>query len=269
MIIDSHVHFGKALNFNLSRKTVLTAMEKYGVEKAIVSNVQSTECGHDQQLLPEKNQVPLLQSANKAIDFAKDNPEKIFTAIWVKPKLEQPSAELEYLLKIHPDYVKAIKVHPYHSALPFDCPEIEAYVQLAQMLDLPVITHTAKDPCSDCRHVYNMAKKYPQVRFVMAHLGLGTDNQEATEMCAELPNLYGDTAWVPAENAIRFIEKAGSEKLMFGSDLPIDGLDTYSQNRQGQPSMYIPYFNGELESKLSSRDFENLMFKTAKDFYKL
>lgn len=268
MIIDTHVHFGKSLDFNLSQKTVLTAMEKYGIEKAIVSNVQSTECDFNQNLLPDSKQQDMLLSAKAAIDFAKDNPGKIYSAIWVKPRLETPTPELEYLLKIHPDYVKAIKFHPYHSGLPFDGPECEAFIQLAELLNLPVITHTASDDCSSCIRVSRMAKKYPQVKFVMAHLGLGTDNEEAIELCAHQENLFGDTAWVPVEKAISFIKRAGSEKLMFGSDMPIDGLDTYRKNRQNQPSMYIPYFE-ELQNKIPATSFENVMWKNAVDFYKL
>lgn len=268
MIIDTHVHFGSSLNFNLKKKTVLLAMEKYNVSKAIVSNCQSAEYDHNQVIIPDRKQVPMISSAKAAIDFAKDNPEKIYAAIWVKPHQELPSAELEYLIKVNLDYVKAIKFHPYHSAISFEDPRIENYIQLAQTYDLPVITHTASDICSKCEHVYNMAKRFPKVRFVMAHLGLGTDNEEAIEMCAELSNLYGDTAWVPAEKAIKFIDKCGNHKLMFDSDMPIDGLDTYSENGCGQPSMYREYFNG-LETKLASEDYEKLMWKNATSFFKL
>ena len=268
MIIDTHVHFGKCLDFNLSQKTVLDAMEKYGIDRAIVSNIQAAECDKNQNELPEHLQFDMLSTAKNTIDFAKANPGRIYAAIWVKPRLEQPTAELEYLLKIHPEIVKAIKVHPFHSAMPFDGPETEAFIQLAETLDLPVITHSAGDDCSSPQRVAAMAKKYPHVKFILAHLGLGTDNEEAIELCSHIPNLYGDTAWVPVENAIKFIKRAGSEKLMFGSDMPIDGLDTYAKNRYGQPSMYVPYFN-ELESKIPQTSFENVMWKNALEFYKL
>lgn len=268
MIIDSHVHFGSLGNLKMYKKTVLMAMEKYNISKAIVSNCQSVECDFQQKLIPEEYQTPMISSAKAAIDFAKDNPDKIYAAIWVKPFLEIPSAELEYYLKVNIDFIKALKIHPFHSGIPVTDAKMEPYIQLARMLDVPVIIHTANDPCSDCKNVYKIAKQYPDVRFVMAHLGLGTNNEEATEMCAELENLYGDTAWVPAENAVKFIKKCGSEKLMFGSDMPIDGLDTYSKNRQGQPSLYIPYFN-ELQSKLSAEEYENLMCKNAANFFRL
>ena len=32
MIIDTHVHIGKILNFNMKKEDVLYSMEKYGIE---------------------------------------------------------------------------------------------------------------------------------------------------------------------------------------------------------------------------------------------
>ncbi|MDE5898453.1 MAG: amidohydrolase, partial [Treponemataceae bacterium] len=103
---------------------------------------------------------------------------------------------------------------------------------------------------------------HPGVRFVMAHLGLGTDNSAAIEAAAETPNLYGDTAWVPMEGARRFLEKAGSGRLLFGSDLPIDGLDTYHHNPRGERSVYQDYFH-RLPALVPPEDYENVMWRSA------
>ena len=48
MIIDTHIHFGSMMNVNMKKKTVLMAMEKYNISKAIVSNIQSIECDYQQ-----------------------------------------------------------------------------------------------------------------------------------------------------------------------------------------------------------------------------
>ena len=268
MITDSHVHFGNSLGFCMPQKDVLTAMERYNVSKAIVSNASAVEFDAEHRQIPEKEQVSTLQAAEATIDFAKANPERIFAAIWVKPHLESPSAELEYLLKIYPQYVKALKIHPFYSAISFDSPQVESYVELAELLELPVIAHTANDGFSECKKVYNMAKRHPYTKFVMAHLELGSNNEEAIDLCAKLPNLFGDTAWVHYEKAVKFVKKAGSEKLMFGSDMPIDGVDTYAKNKAGQRSMYQDYFH-ELEKRIPSTSFENIMWKNAENFFKL
>jgi predicted TIM-barrel fold metal-dependent hydrolase len=113
-----------------------------------------------------------------------------------------------------------------------------------------------------------MALRFPKVNFVMAHMGLGSDNSRATQLIGKLPNLYGDTTWVPMENTIKFIKKVGSHKIMFGSDMPIDGLDTYHHNPFGQRSMYQDYFY-ELPKLISKEDYDNVMWKTAVYLFKL
>ena len=142
------------------------------------------------------------------------------------------------------------------------------YVELAEEFSLPIISHTGGSDEASCRRVYNMAKRYPNVNFIMGHMGLGTDNSEAIELIGSLPNLYGDTAWVPVENTIKFIKEVNADRIIFGSENPIDGKDTYAQNRVGQPSMYIPYFN-ELKNLISEESYEKLMYLNAKKLFKL
>ena len=107
-----------------------------------------------------------------------------------------------------------------------------------------------------------MAKKYPKTNFVMVHMGLGTDNNEAIDLISKLPNLYGDTTWVPVESTLKLIRNAGIEKIFFGSDNPIDGKDTYFCNREGFRSLYQQYFY-ELKDLISPQDYNKLMYENA------
>ena len=64
------------------------------------------------------------------------------------------------------------------------------------------------------------------------------------------------------------METAGSEKMLFGSDCPIDGVDTYHHNPKGETSIYQAYFH-ELENKISKEAYDNLMYKNAIRVFKL
>ena len=68
-----------------------------------------------------------------------------------------------------------------------------------------MVTHTANDEESSPRVCYEVALKYPDVNFVMFHMGLATDNLEAIELISRLPNLYGDTSWVKPEMVLEAI----------------------------------------------------------------
>ena len=268
MIIDSHVHFGSSCGFDMKKEYVLYAMEHYGISKMLVSNCESAECDHEQNRLPAEFQVPQLVSAERAVNFARDNPGKIYASIWLKPLNEECDPRLQMFIKGNLDVIRALKFHPYHSAVPFDDPRIESYMDLAETYELPVITHTGSSNCDNVDRVLRMAKRHPKVKFIMAHLGLGTDNQRAIEIAAEVPNIYGDTAWVPMLSTIQFINQVGPDKLLFGSDTPIDGPDTYAQNRMGQRSMYQDYFN-ELPKYISKENYDKLMYKNAQKIFGL
>ncbi len=266
MIIDSHVHFGESLNFSMPQEMVLSSLKKYSIDKAIVSNVQSTECDHSYKILPENKQISQIESLKNTVNFAKEHKGLIYAALWCKPFLEKPDNDFISLIKNNLDVVKALKFHPYHSTVCFDDYRIEQFLDVAVQFHLPVITHTGKGPYDNCDAVSHVAKKFPNLNFIMAHMGLGTNNIHAAELCANQKNLFGDTAWVPYENIVKFIKKYGSEKFLFGSDNPIDGLDTYSQNPKGQRSIYVDYFENK---NLSSDDYENLMHKNAERLFSL
>ena len=133
---------------------------------------------------------------------------------------------------------------------------------LARDFGLTVVSHTGGIEQARSIHLYNAAKAHPDINFVMVHMDLGTDNSEALNLLGKLPNLYGDTTWVPVKTTVEAIKRCGSEKMLFGTDNPIDGKDTLLHNRTGDRSLYQQYFN-ELKEMISPEDYENLMYKNA------
>ena len=78
----------------------------------------------------------------------------------------------------------------------------------------------------------------------------------------------GDTTWVPVGVTLEAMERYGSEKMLFGTDAPIDGVHTYDTDLDGNPSMYQAYFKA-LPDKLSQEAYENLMWKNAARLFKI
>lgn len=264
MIIDSHVHVGgEAVGFHMTGEKVLTSMEKYGVDISLVSNADAGEFDHQLKLLPRELQVGQEIAFLKTISFARENPGKIYVLPWCKPATEKVTPGLERLISENRDVVVGLKIHPYHSNTPFDDEKVEPYMLLAKKYSLPVVVHTGNSYNDSPERVYNVAKRHPDMKFVMAHMGLGSDNTLAIKLMGMADNLYADTTWVPVETTLEVIRLYGSGRVMFGSDNPIDGVDTYYCNREGEPSLYRQYF-GELKEKISQKDYENLMCTTAK-----
>lgn len=267
MIIDTHVHIGgDKVGFDMSEEKVLAAMEKYNIDFMLVSNGDCAEVDHEQNLIPKELQVSQEAALRRGIAFARKHLGKIGVGVWVKPLTEPVTEELEQLIAENRDVIYALKLHPYHSKIsPVDKKTLP-YLELANKFKLPVVSHTGTGPEDAPIHVYEAAKLFPEIPFVMVHMGLGSDNKEALELLGKADNLYGDTTWVPMDTTIEAIRRYGSKKMLFGSDTPIDGVDTYLCNPKGERSMYQDYFH-VLPEKISKEAYEDLMWRNAVEVF--
>ena len=251
---------------DLLDRTGIYMMKEYGIDHCIVSNSECATHDHFQNPIPSEYIKSHVDTNKRVIDFAREQDGKISVAFWVNPY--EDVSTIEPLLADNADVVKAIKLHPFHSNLKFNSKEIEKYIKLAQKYSLPVLTHTGDTLCDDVNLVYEMAEKYRDVNFVMVHMGLGTDNSEAIELISKLDNLYGDTTWVSVESTLKFLEVCGDDKILFGSDAPIDGKDTYLDNGKGDRSLYQAYFN-EFKDMVSKETYQKIMYKNAMKLFNI
>jgi predicted TIM-barrel fold metal-dependent hydrolase len=242
---------------------LLDSMDKYQIDFALVSNLEGCEVDGDQVPIPLDQQFSQREINEKVLRLVRSHADRLGALMWIKPVTEGCTREFAEMVAENRDVIYGLKVHPYLSKLPFDTPEVEAYVQLAEQHDLVVVTHTASDGDSSPRAVYEVARRHPSVNFVLYHLGLGTDNQEAIDLIARQPNLYGDCCWVTPEHTLQAIHTCGSDKILFGTDNPINGLDTYDD-----AIFYQPFLDG-IPPKLSQGAYEQFMFKNAIHLFKL
>lgn len=262
MIIDTHAHIGDQFMFSMTEGMVLEAIENYNIDYVLVSNGDAIEVDCDQKLIPAQKQISQEDNLKRVLVFARENEDKIGVAVWVKPLTETVTEELEKLIVENRDIIYALKLHPFHSKIsPMD-EKVKPFLELAKKYKLPVVSHTGGCEEASVVHLYEAAKAYPEIPFVMVHMGLGTDNKEALEILGKADNLYGDTAWVPIETTIEAIRRYGSKKMMFGSDMPIDGADTYACNIKGERSLYQDYFH-VLREKITEEEYKDLMYRNA------
>ena len=110
---------------------------------------------------------------------------------------------------------RGIKVHGFEAM-----PSREV-CETARAFRLPVLVDVISRP-----EVVDMfAPEYPDVNFIVAHLGSFTDNWKAhdqvTYQLARYPNVYADTSGVRQfDYLVKAIKRGGPRKLLFGSDGP-------------------------------------------------
>ena len=90
------------------------------------------------------------------------------------------------------DIILALKVHPTLSNLSFTDEKMHPYLKLAEKYNLPVMVHTADDEVANPMRVYEMACRYPKLKFIMAHMGsFGNDHDVDALLLSKHKNVYG------------------------------------------------------------------------------
>jgi len=225
MVIDSHVHLGRRGLFSLDAPVLLEQMKKNRVDVGIVSSVECAEYRHDAHrlFLPEADP---LESNRRLLRLCRESGGRLYLSFWCAPAIGNVEGVFEFLRE-NRDVAVGLKLHPFYSRLPLEDKRYLPYLEIAEQLKLPVSVHTAADSLSSPRQLLSLAKAHPNVDFIMVHMGLGSDNADGIACVAQAENLYGDTTWVPFENVCRAIRVCGAEKILFGSDAPIDGSKSY------------------------------------------
>ena len=266
MIIDSHAHIGNLIALNLSVRKVLWSMERYGVDFSLVSSIESTEYyARDKRL-----SWPLRRSqmcvCRKTVRAVRRRPDRLGALLWLQIGRPLPYDRLCRFIGKNLPYIYGIKLHPYRSQVAPDDPRVEPVYELARRFHLPVASHTGDIPEAQTARLYHAAELHPDIDFIAVHMDLESGNRQAIDLIAKLPNLYGDTTWVPIKSTLYAIERCGSEKILFGTDNPIDGKRHMEFNRAGQRSLCQEYFR-EFRDMVSAEDYENIMHQNAERLF--
>ncbi len=102
-----------------------------------------------------------------------------------------------------------------------DAPITREVCETARALGLPVLY----DVVGEVAPVELIAREYPDVPFIIPHLGSFSDDWKAQraliDVLARHPNVHADTAGVRRFDLLEeAVERAGAKKILFGSDGP-------------------------------------------------
>ena len=148
----------------------------------------------------------------------------LYPLVWVSPG-ETPVDEVADRLS---DGFVGIKLHPTLDGYPGDDPALDPYLEVAAATGRPVAVHSAPGD-ADPNHIRRLAERHPSVPVILYHtyLGPAEGRRRAVRYLADHPNLYLETSWCRWRTVLRFIEQAGPERVLFGSDASVDGPAHY------------------------------------------
>lgn len=253
-MIDSHIHIGQFYDIYTTSTELKNFLDSVDVEKCAISS--TTIC--------EENYAKVIEEIQTFIsEFGAAN---VFPILWVTPQMIKNNALNLFLncgivwrcLKIHP------QLHP--KGWPVRGKNFRVLIELARKMHLPILIHTGADDCCHAGKYLKLIKRNADINFILAH---GRPLNEALEVLAACPNAYVDTAFMSVDSIVNICNSGFSEKVLWGSDVPIP-IYFYSNNNSNFNMVdYYKDIVEYLKSNLSIEQFRNITNNNFKNLYRI
>ena len=75
-------------------------------------------------------------------------------------------------------------------------------------------------PLSAPGHLIPLAKRYPQLKIIAAHMGAATLSGDVVWIAEDHPNIYLETSWAMGPDIAWAVKTLGAQRVMLGTDHP-------------------------------------------------
>ena len=206
MIVDSHCHAGQGdrltapWNTNAPLEKYLRRAQAAGIHKTVV-----IPAGHSNYTAANRQIARIVQQhPGRLIGFASLHSQRDAGRILAIVR--------EAVTRLG---LRGLKVHGY------DAPATREVCDAVRAFGIPMLV----DVVGRAYLIELFASQYPDVNFIVPHLGSFMDDfraqQQVVDQLVRLPNVYTDTAGVRRfDYIVQAIRRAGPQKVLFGSDGP-------------------------------------------------
>ncbi len=157
--------------------------------------------------------------------------------------------------------LKGVKIHPDIQSIDIDDRKLYPLYEILTAKDMPLYLHMGDNRpmyrFSEPLKLVNVLKDFPRLRVVAAHMGGYKAWGDAEMLLPGYENLWFDIAsvleYITPEHAQRMVKKFGSDKVMFGTDYPVAGIEDE-----------LKLF---MRLNLTEKERENILWNTAAKFY--
>ena len=203
MIVDAHVHVtGKVYEAEQPRGVadLLSAMDRAGIDVSMVMGLSS------------QDSASVLAAGRAGQDRLKS-----FVVPALGPETEGQVAQAacaQQIAGLGEFYVRCGSAQLPDAYLR---PVLEA----ARTHGLPVMLHTGDFSYTAPALMERMASQYPDVTFILGHMGSLAFVLDAIEVAKRHDNVYLETSGMPSATMVRrAVAECGAQRLLFGSDYP-------------------------------------------------
>jgi predicted TIM-barrel fold metal-dependent hydrolase len=252
-IYDMHGHMGIWHSIHFPRPDaadMLRTMDECGVRMLVFSH-------HMALFAPDLGNAPSIQAV-------REHPERLRAYCTINPNYpELIQADLDSFEAHRDVYVGFKFLADYHGIAISDERYRPAW-EYAGKHDLLILTHTwSGSPLDGPAVVREMAGRYPEVTLLLGH-SCHNDWDAAVKLAHDYPNIYLELTALFDDRGVleKLVEEAGSERLLFGTDLPwfdphqaigallsagIGDDDRHNICHRNAEKLLAPFLGGDLE----------------------
>lgn len=212
MVFDIHCHLGvdRVFGGEITEEQVLTMFKEHGITGALVQPNFVTPT------------IPAQAEAHDRVAaFIKAHPEY---DLYGMASLNPHHPYEDYLAEVRRCVEElgfvALKLHPIaHGCDPLMPDGIHPFMA-AKEFGIPLMIHTGfGSPLADPSHLLPRAKEFPEVKVIMAHLGIADGVSEALAVLDAVPSMVADLSLVANFMLPAITNTVSPDRLMFGSDV--------------------------------------------------
>lgn len=239
-VIDCHAHVGRFRGYDLSLRTLMAEVDRAGIALALVSNIDGAAVAGKTRDLAER---PVNVATRAVIDRY---PDRLRGLLWGRPGSGSADQLREFVAaRVEAGASKSgrwtdrsfvgIKLHPEMNHFEADAPSVDPYLDLAREAGFAVVFHCdGAIERASVNRILRLARRHPDVPVVLYHTGFGGPHRPVIESVAETleageADVYLETAQLPAEWALRAVERAGARRVLFGTDATYYGAGHYQR----------------------------------------
>lgn len=210
MIFDNHVHMGWYSNGYHTPYEIWSAIEYAGIDKIAVSST-STCAELYNNIKTEFYQLMAIAGQ-----------ENIYPILWITPNMIKKHWPIQKLIKSKIKW-RGLKMHwQAHPDFYSERELTNEVLKLSKLMgNLPILLHTGEFDTCRANVFEPIISENPDVKFILAH---GRPINETVTLLKKYNNVWTDTAFMPNEDIIFLIEEGVVDKILYGTDFPINSV---------------------------------------------
>jgi uncharacterized protein len=205
MIIDINNTIGKRkIKPEVRAESLITAMDGAGINKAVIFCF-----------------APVMDNASIA-DAIERFPDRFIGLYTANPWLDGAASQLSQALE---SGFSGLRLDPVRHGYPMNELELlKPLLEVCQEKDVPVWAYGAAEVFSSPILFQEVAETYPQIQFIMGHMGYSYEATSAMGVGQRNPNVFLDVTGNMFANIQRVVKVMPIEQILFGSGTPDFGF---------------------------------------------